>query len=153
MQRTKNTEPDDQGLEAPERLISALQKPRRGIFVPRTVDEAILRAARAQLTPPAPRALKWLRFAPWAAGAAALLAGLVLLVQTPRRNPTEAIAREDLNRDGRVDILDAFTLAKTLEGSAPAPPTPDLNGDGRVDQGDVAYLAAEAVKLQKGGRS
>jgi hypothetical protein len=63
-------------------------------------------------------------------------------------------AREDLNHDGRVDILDAFDLARTLK-TRPGLTSPvmDVNGDGVVDERDVTSLAARAVQLPKGGRS
>jgi hypothetical protein len=60
---------------------------------------------------------------------------------------------EDLNRDGVVDMLDAFALARQLEpGQAPRPQL-DFNGDGRVDERDVQALAAQAVSLEAGGNS
>ena len=78
--------------------------------------------------------------------------GLVYLFIRPTGG-TSAIAREDINRDGRVDILDAFQLARELgSGQKPAPGL-DLNGDGVVDSRDVEIIAVQAVKLGKGGRS
>jgi hypothetical protein len=62
-------------------------------------------------------------------------------------------AGEDLNHDGRVDILDAFQLARQLQtGQKPAAGL-DLNGDGVVDWRDVEVLATRAVHLEKGGQS
>lgn len=141
----------DEALEAPAKLVSALrQLPGEKIFVPPTTDEAVLRAARAQLSPTRKPRLNWLRFAPWAVGAAAGIVLLFLSLQTPR--PTPGFAREDLNRDGAVDILDAFALAKKLEAGASEAGV-DFNGDGKLDQQDVTALAAQAVALGKGGHS
>jgi hypothetical protein len=64
-----------------------------------------------------------------------------------------AYAREDVNRDGKVDILDAFMLAKKLQGAAFSDPNLDLNDDGVIDHRDVETIAAHAVSLEKKGRS
>jgi hypothetical protein len=76
-----------------------------------------------------------------------MLVGLIhsLTKQTP------TCAREDLNHDGRVDILDAFQLARELR--AGKKPAVDLNGDGVVDERDADVIATRAVSLEKGGRS
>lgn len=100
-------------------------------------------------------------------------------------SPAEPIApaptlaeREDIDHSGRVDILDAFALARMIEnqdtriagqrrdargdvgraadarpnraGITEIPAMFDLNGDGAVDQGDVDAVAMAAVSL-KGG--
>ena len=119
--------------------------------MPPTTDEAILRAARAQLSPARKTRFNWWRLAPWAAGAAACIVLLFLSLQTPKLTP--GFAREDLNRDGAVDILDAFALAKKLETGTSVGEGVDLNGDGKIDEQDVATLAVRAVSLEKGGPS
>src|SRR6185369_1280179 len=55
--------------------------------------------------------------------------------------------REDINRDGRVDVLDAFALARRIETGGTLDPRWDINGDGRVDRADVNVIAARAVNL------
>jgi hypothetical protein len=85
--------------------------------------------------------------------AAFVLAGFVTitLLNHSRRSGTRNFAREDLNHDGRVDILDAFQLARELKsGKAPKM---DLNADGHTDASDVEVLARRSVSLEKGGRS
>lgn len=57
------------------------------------------------------------------------------------------LAREDLDRNGRVDILDAFLLARQLEQGDVNNAVWDLNRDGKVDQIDVQHAAALAVRL------
>jgi len=77
-------------------------------------------------------------------------------ILTKRRQPsagTAVVSREDVNRDGEVDILDAFALAKELKSGHPPGPGLDINGDGVVDEKDVATIAARAVRLDKGSRS
>ena len=54
----------------------------------------------------------------------------------------------DIDRDGRVDILDAFALARRLEGTDAPADNWDMNGDGVVDQGDVDSVAMAAVSLK-----
>jgi hypothetical protein len=159
MQMPDNNQHDrDEALEAPSSLVSALKRlPQERIFIPPTVDESVLRAARKQLERPELPRLGWFRFAPWLAAAAAL----VVLASIPRyfKQPSpgaagdSVFARGDLNHDGRVDILDAFALARQLKQGGKPNPQLDLNGDGMVDERDVAALAARAVKLEQGGRS
>lgn len=151
-----NRDHDHDQTAAPSRLVEALRRAQsRPVFVPPTLDEAILRAARKHLAPAAAnrRGLwDWVR---WPAVAAACLM-LALMVAhfvrvPPRAQP--AFAREDLNHDGRVDILDAFQLARELQSGTKPGLGPDLNGDGALDRRDVEIIAARAVRLEKGGRS
>ena len=148
----------DEALEAPPRLVSALKRlPQEPIFIPPTADEAVLRAARRHLNPPQQPRPGWFRFLPWVAAAAAIL----LLIAIPQfsRQPAPGPARDstfaqgDLNHDGRVDILDAFALARQLKHGGTKNLQLDANGDGVVDDRDVSTLAARAVKLERGGHS
>jgi hypothetical protein len=142
----------DEALKAPAKLVSALRRlPAEKIFVPSTTDEALLRAACAHLQPAWKPKPSWWRFAPWAAGAAAGITFLFLSLSSPK--PASGFAREDLNHDGNVDILDAFALAKKVEAGSAFDANSDLNGDGKVDRQDVATLAAQAVRLEKDGHS
>ncbi len=156
--RENQPQPEDEALQAPPGLLSALkQLPHEPSFIPPTLDEAILRAARRHLSAPARPRLNRLRFLPWLAAAAAVL----LVVVIPRffnkpasvANRGTAVSRGDLNHDDRVDILDAFALARQLQSGKTPNPQLDVNGDGVVDERDVTVLAARAVKLEKGGRS
>ncbi|MBN2181298.1 MAG: hypothetical protein JW715_05240 [Sedimentisphaerales bacterium] len=56
----------------------------------------------------------------------------------------------DIDRSGRVDILDAFKLAKRLESAEQIDSSFDMNGDGLVNRGDVDFIAKTAVHLNKG---
>jgi len=56
----------------------------------------------------------------------------------------------DIDRNGRVDILDAFKLAKQIESAGPADTEWDINGDGLIDRSDVDVVALAAVRLDKG---
>jgi len=58
----------------------------------------------------------------------------------------------DLNRDGKVDILDSFALARELKKGNPLPAYLDVNGDGVVNEQDVNSIASRAVALGKDNR-
>lgn len=128
--------PNDERI--PEPLVAALREMDKGrVFVPPERDEIILARARAQLV----RGRK-LRVIPWLAAAAALMiAAFVVLTPGPSK------IREDVNRDGRVDIRDALLLARKISDGDAKASAWDLNQDGRVDQNDVGAIAALAVKL------
>jgi hypothetical protein len=140
----------EQNLEAPARLVSALKDSARGkVFVPPTVDDAILKAARTQLRRAAKSsAARWPQWVIWPA-----LAGVcaIIVIITRMMAPAQ-FARADLNRDGKVDILDSFTLAKELKNGGSLPAYLDVNGDGVVDERDVNAIASRAVALGKDQR-
>ena len=120
-----------------------------GIDVPRQVDETVLRAAEHALRSPRPRTLT-LRYAIAAGAAAAVVIVTVWLAIPPRpAAETSTAAAADVDRSGRVDILDAFALARRLE-SGVAPGRTDMNGDGIVDRTDVDTIAMLAVTLAEG---
>jgi hypothetical protein len=150
------TQRDEDNLAAPPKLVAALKQvhPARVVFVPVTVDKAVLNAARRHLTKPQGVGFRAIRRWVWwpALGTACALAALVAHFVFKQANMS-MLAREDLNRDGRVDILDAFQLARELQSGAKPAAGLDLNGDGVVDRRDAEVIAAQAVKLQKGGRS
>jgi len=60
----------------------------------------------------------------------------------------------DIDHNGRVDMLDAFQLARRIEAivepTAPLDVRWDMNGDGRVDREDIKTVALAAVRLEKG---
>jgi hypothetical protein len=121
----------------PERLIAALRD-----FVPPELEAAIIRRATANLTRRRKRVVM-----PWVAAAAALvIAAFIMLTPTSK-------AREDVNRDGRVDIRDALLLARKISSGNASAADWDFNHDGRVDQDDTAIVAAQAVRLNKRGAS
>ena len=60
---------------------------------------------------------------------------------------------EDINHDGRVDILDAFALARELQKKGSVGVHTDFHGDGVVDDRDVELIAIHAVSLGKRGKS
>jgi hypothetical protein len=152
------------------------------IFVPPKVDQSILNAAREQLEEtsrePAEQETAgqpWIpQWAPWAAAAslmfllfltlpgekhtsppalaeASVSAEEVAPKQKPL-SPAAMISRKDINKDGQVDILDAFMLASRIQTGA-IEENWDINGDGQVNQADVEEISAFAVKLDPEDKS
>lgn len=173
-----NGQNKDENLEAPPKLVAALrQLPRESAFVPPTLDEALMKAARQQLGQAARKKPGWFRLLPWTVATAGLAAAVLLAYphaiqffgqsktaarrgwknhgDTSIQRQAKAVANtsEDLNLDGNVDILDAFILAKKLQGPPLTDPRLDMNGDGVIDRRDVETIAAHAVSLEKRGRS
>jgi hypothetical protein len=66
------------------------------------------------------------------------------------RSVAAGIQAVDIDQNGRVDILDAFTLARNIESAGPAKKDWDINGDGKVNRDDVDMVAFAAVRLDKG---
>lgn len=159
---------DEPEVKAPKALTDDLS----ALFgadasVPPAVDVAVLAAARQAI---ARRGRARIAFR-WAAAVAAAAAVLLLAIHfapslhspasreatapkasRPSAAAAEALvlAREDINGDGRVDILDAFALARSIEAQRKLRGEWDVNGDGVVDKWDVQAIAAAAVSLKKG---
>ncbi len=150
-----NTRHDGEEPKAPAKLVAALKEPpSRRVFVPPAVDRTILAAAQRHLNKPETAGFgffrSWLVW-PTVATACLALAGVIYFLNQPEA--PARFAREDLNHDGRVDILDAFQLARDVRSGTKLPANLDLNGDGVVDSRDARFIASDAVKLEKGGRS
>jgi len=170
---------EHENLEAPPRLVAALrQLPKEPVFVPPTVDEALMKAARQHLGKREKKGISWFRLLPWSVATAGVAAAVFLTYPHAKERPGRsghqgaerskmtasetgleprshgaADVRQDLNGDGKVDILDAFILAKKLQGAPFRDPSLDVNGDGVIDRRDVETIAAHAVSLEKKGRS
>ncbi len=142
--------PDEPQVTAPQSLVDDLAALYgRPAPVPEHVDEAILAMARRRLAP----RRRPVRVVRWAAAAAAAAVLAVALVPAARHalwpGPAAAI-REDIDGNGRLDILDAFALARHLVGEEPVKMEWDLNRDGVVDAADVDDVAYAAVRLERG---
>jgi hypothetical protein len=134
------------------RAMHEMRKP-----VPGSVDDRILYEARTHLRR-AEENKRVLRFPAWLAWAAAVVLGLglIFLLRWEGRSPAaRVVMREDIDRNGQVDILDAFALALRLQqglrgDGQGGPDVNDVNTDGVFDQRDIDYVAARAVRLNQG---
>jgi len=151
-----NRQFDDLDRHVSDRLRQDL----RGLFeppgtVPARADKIILDQALQRLAQPRPLIIR-LRWAAGIAAAAAVVTVGVSLYQGPNHqssivnHQSVAVGRADVDANGRVDILDAFQLARSIETRGPVAPQWDLNGDGRIDKDDVNLVALAAVHLDKG---
>ena len=158
----RNQSQPDQEPKAPAKLVTDLKDlHKEHIFVPPKVDQSILNAAREQLEETSRESTEqetarqpWIpQWAPWAAAASLML--LLFLTLPGEKQPPISVAIKspmDINEDGQVDILDAFTLASRIEHRTLEEKW-DINGDGRVDQADVEEISDFAVKLEPEGKS
>ncbi len=152
-----NPESDEKDLIASAKLGAALRGlAKETVFIPPSVDETILAGVAAQLAGIRRRRARGRMAAGWTAVAASVVVGAFVVQALYHCGPfavNQQFAREDLNHDGTVDILDAFQLARELKQGGKPGPSRDFNGDGKVDGADVDVLAARAVRLEKGGPS
>jgi len=95
----------------------------------------------------------------YAIGSVAAAAAVILIAiktthhdQSAINNSDASVAiTEDVNRDGKLDILDAFLMARKVAANEPLMKEWDFNHDGTVDSKDVDVVAFAAVKLKGGG--
>lgn len=124
--------------------------------VPPEVDRAVMDRAYRQLVRRhwRHRLLRWA--APAAAAAAVII--FVFLLELPKTKRSAltvtrsdlVAAQADIDLNGRVDILDAFKLARRIESAGRLEMKWDINGDGKVNRSDVDYVALAAVRLDEG---
>ena len=142
----------------PEELIDALRSySNQRVLVSAVSDQNVLRLAKQALRKRTGRHRARQRLW-WAAAALAAIALVIFSIlgidrgrqQTMHNAPAVVAETGDLDGNGRVDIFDAFALARSLKQRT-ASPVGDVNGDGVVDGRDVATLAQRAVQLPKGG--
>ena len=149
--------------------LNTLFKPQ--FSVPPELDRAIMDQANRRLVQRHWRHRVFHHISIWRiAAAAAVIIFAFSLNLTEKPGPTtsqtnlvEAQA-VDIDRNGRVDILDAFKLARHIESAdrtktnlSPVSSTGqalreqgwDINGDGLVDRNDVDQVALAAVRLDK----
>ncbi len=125
--------------------------------IPAGFDDSVLREAKSTFT----QRRRFHSRVRWAIGgisaaAAIMLVALRLSSPSPDRiseHPVVmAIKPGDVDRDGKVDILDAFVVARRLHAHAPIDKAWDVNGDGAVDQKDVDRIGTMAVDISGGVR-
>ena len=161
----RDMEFDEVNEELPD-AVKATLKQRFGLVpdVPSNVDQLILTDARRhfeQYGPAALRLKKRQRVFVWrwaAIGSTVAAAGVLFFAMRPQQMPEEsrmtttsnAVSADvalmsDVDRSGRVDILDAFAMARQIRSGQNE--SYDINHDGRFDETDIDIVAREAVKL------
>ena len=170
MSDTDNPEsPEDQ---LPPKVVAELRdRSRVAISIPGQVDDQILADARRVLRGQKTRRARF-AWNKWTMGTVAVgsLAAALLVAVLPQfagRNDdalvaerqalesalvpavTDEFRREDFDRDGHVNILDAFALARQVQAGSKTTGTidADFNADGIVDKQDVDFIAMTAVAL------
>jgi len=120
----------------------------------REVDDRILGAVHDQAI--ARHRRRWvIRYALGSVAAAAAVLLIAIKIshrdQPAVHDPAAAVATaEDVNKDGKLDILDAYLMARKVANKESLGSEWDFNYDGIVDTKDVDVVAFGAVKL-KGG--
>jgi len=149
--------------------LNTLFKPQ--FSVPSEVDRAIIDKVHQHFIPKHWRHRIFHHISLWRVAAAAaviIFAFSLNLTQKPGPTTTSSFIVEaqaiDIDRNGRVDILDAFKLARYIESAdrtktnlSPVSSTGqalrkqewDINGDGLVNRNDVDSVALAAVRLDK----
>ena len=143
---------DESQLELPKAVaddLAALYQ--MDLAVPAEVDDAIIDSARRQLT-----RRRIVRLWRWAGGAAAA-AAIVLIILISELGPIGRVSsgpaalaqRQDIDGNGRVDIIDALALARHIAADDRPQGTWDVNADGLVTRADVDMIAMAAVSLER----
>ncbi|HEX4796463.1 MAG TPA: dockerin type I domain-containing protein [Humisphaera sp.] len=145
--------PSDEDLQLPAQLHSDLRRLSEGtIPVPSHIDSAILGDAKSGW-------LRRMRFRPiqrWMLVGGSIAAALLIawgVTSMVHRTPSQMAQLGDVNRDGRIDILDALVVAQAIKSGGKLDPAWDINHDGVVDQKDVDWIAATAVNVSGTGVS
>jgi hypothetical protein len=158
--------PTDSDLQAPPAFVRELKSLHASPTpIPPSTDEAILARARRHLTGRR-RSRLVLRWALPPAAAAAVIMWVVFnplvtpdVDDSPYFEATDAMAtrqladHRDIDGNGRVDILDALALARSIKDDRTDEQPWDFNGDGAIDRRDVDAVAQSAVSLSKGASS
>ncbi len=122
--------------------------------IPPEVDRAVLEGAHQQFAQKhwGHRILRHISIWRVAAAVAVIIFAFSLnLTQKPGPTTSQSLLVEaravDIDRNGRVDILDAFKLARYVESAGRAEKKWDINGDGQINSNDVDLVASAAVRL------
>jgi len=163
---------EDLGLRMSRKFsedLNTLFKPQ--FSVPPELDRAVMDKAHQHFIPKHWRHRIFHHISLWRVAAAAaviIFAFSLNLTQEPGPSTSRTVLVKaqaiDIDRNGRVDILDAFKLARHIESAdriktnlSPVSSTGqalreqgwDINGDGLVDRNDVDLVALSAVRLDK----
>lgn len=132
--------------QLPDQMLEDLQSMFDAkVLVPPDLDQQILNQATQRLG--SVRSRRRRRYAvPWAAAAAVAIVAAGTWWSASETASVQ-VAREDVDANGRVDIMDAYILAGRLREQGAVDPKWDINSDGKVDDQDVDAIAMTAVSL------
>ncbi|MFH1419906.1 MAG: dockerin type I domain-containing protein [Planctomycetota bacterium] len=142
-------------LHLPQALVQDLRRLHEpGSPVPDDVDAAIRDTAwrRIEALKRQRRIRRWGQLGVAAAGIA-LFFWIGRAFEGPTIRSTaigSSVIAHDIDRSGRVDILDAMALAQHIESGTALDRRWDLTHDGTVDRADVDAVAMAAVRLVQG---
>jgi anti-sigma factor RsiW len=131
-------------------LLAAELSRAEPVEIPELVEARILRQARRSAARLRSGRSRWIALA----AAAALLLAVTWLLRMPPAGPSSPtdgatqVQSADINGDGKLDILDAYVLARRIESDAGSEAAWDIDDDGRVDRADVDALARIAVRIE-----
>ena len=148
----EDLEPKGEQLQQLQKDLTSLA--RGHVKIPSQVDQAVLQRATKALAQHNRIRRTVGKPVAWIAAAASLalvvwIGALLRSTSTAPQQTTLAAIPSDLDHNGRVDILDAFHLARQLDADI-APTAGDANSDGRIDRADVEAIAMKAVTLTQG---
>lgn len=141
---SENQSSDD--IELPPLLRDKLKAAHQAPQVTAELSAQLLASAKASYA----IRLRRRRFLRWSVliGSAAAIILMSMLLLLPNHSSNHHLAQAgDVNHDGRVDILDAYVVAKAISTGGKLEPSWDVNHDGVVDQKDVDWIAAAAVNV------
>lgn len=156
-------EPHDQEPDPifPDRLAQDLRALAHvEMIVPNQIEDDLRTRAQHHLAPRNRLRIHVRRAAPLAAAAGLAITAWIgfrainnqLSTPAPTINPAARITM-DIDGSGRVDILDAFVIARAIEAGSSLSSAWDVTDDGVVDLRDADAVAAKAVSLAKSSRS
>lgn len=141
-----------------------------GVDIPADVDSRLRAMARARAAAvrsadrkrARPRRTIYFSWPGWVAAAAMVLIAVGVTMSVRRREARTVASRltdaaadttdtMDIDRDGTIDIVDAYLMSRRLGTRAEAPPSWDFDRDGAVGEADVKAVAMQAVALADGG--
>lgn len=132
---------NEQFDQLPDALVERLRRRERTVSILRPdIDRAVIDAARSQFAgrrAPYAQRRSWL--IPSAAAAAAVVL-VALFIVRPLPTPEPNLLADDVDGSGRVDILDAFALARARTGDPAA-----------VSQARLDELTSQIVSLTDAG--
>ena len=147
----------------PDRLAQDLRSVVRvDLPVPGEIEDELLSMARRRLDRSSRLRVQIRRAAPLAAAAGLAITAWIGLwwmrgggtgLVVPQPDQTIAASVFDIDASGRVDVLDAFIIARALDRGGMTHSAWDVTGDGAVSRRDVDAVAAAAVSIVGGSRS